>query len=134
MRPGSSQDANRPLEGDILPPEHLAERDRHVRENFWTALKRIARKLPFAQSLVAAYYCAMDPQTPLRVRVTLLGALAYFILPLDVIPDVLLGVGFTDDAAVLALAMKMVADHIQPRHQEAARQALSDEDIDLKGR
>lgn len=134
MPHSSSHDPDKPLEGEILPPERFAEREQHVRENFWVALKRVARKLPFAQSLVAAYFCAMDRETPFRVRATLLGALAYFILPIDVVPDVLFGAGFTDDAAVLALAIKMVADHMQPHHHEAAREALSDDGSGVRAR
>ena len=59
------------------------------------------------------------------MKATLLGALAYFVLPLDAIPDVLPVIGFTDDAAVLATAIKLVASHIRPAHREAARNALA---------
>jgi uncharacterized membrane protein YkvA (DUF1232 family) len=121
-KPSPSQ----PLEGEVLPPADLQEREQHVRSNFWDSLKRIARRLPFAHDLVAAYYCALDPATPLKVRATLLGALAYFILPIDVVPDFIFGVGFGDDMAVLALAIKLVADHITDGHREAARRALAD--------
>jgi uncharacterized membrane protein YkvA (DUF1232 family) len=47
------------------------------------------------------------------------------VLPLDAIPDVLPVIGFTDDAAVLATAIKLVANHIRPAHREAARNALA---------
>lgn len=112
-----------PLQGEILPPEAAAQ-DRKVRADFWDKLKGVVRRIPFAESLVAAYFCATDPQTPTRVRVTLLGALAYFILPFDAIPDFLPVVGFTDDAAVLAIAIRMVAAHITPEHWDRARAAL----------
>jgi uncharacterized membrane protein YkvA (DUF1232 family) len=55
----------------------------------------------------------------------LLGALAYFILPLDSVPDILAGIGFSDDAAVLLATISMVRSHITPVHREAARRALS---------
>jgi len=42
-----------------------------------------------------AFYCATDSATPLPIRATLMGALAYFILPFDAIPDILLGLGYT---------------------------------------
>ena len=54
---------------------------------------------------------------------TLIGAIAYFVLPTDAIPDFLPVIGFTDDAAVLAAAIKLVADHIGPLHRAAARDA-----------
>jgi uncharacterized membrane protein YkvA (DUF1232 family) len=122
----SQSDKATPLDGEILPPEPFNERQRHVEANFWTALKRVVRQVPFATDLVAAYYCASDPATPLRVRITLYGALAYFILPIDAVPDFIFGIGFTDDLAVLALAIRVVAGAITDQHREAARNALAD--------
>jgi uncharacterized membrane protein YkvA (DUF1232 family) len=91
---------------------------------FWRKLGRLAARLPFAADLLAAYYCAFDRTTPLHVKGMLLGAIAYFVLPTDAIPDVLPVIGFTDDAAVLAAALKLVADHITPAHRAAAQDAL----------
>lgn len=105
----------------------IARREEKVRRDFWQKFRRVAGHIPFADDLVAAYYCAMDTQTPLRVRGTLLGALAYFILPIDAVPDFLLGFGFTDDAAVLAAALSMVSRHITPTHRAAAAAALGKE-------
>jgi uncharacterized membrane protein YkvA (DUF1232 family) len=103
----------------------IAADEETVRRGFWRKLRRLAAALPFAEDLLAAHYCAFDRQTPLRVKAALLGALAYFILPADVIPDVLPVIGYTDDAAVLAAAIKLVASHITPDHREAARSALA---------
>ena len=99
--------------------------DSSLRRRFWRKLKRVAAHIPFAEELLAAYYCAFDRDTPLPVKATLVGALAYFILPVDAIPDVLPAIGFTDDAAVLATAIKLVTSHIRPAHREAARSALA---------
>ena len=107
-------------------PEVIAQRESTVRREFWAKLRRVLKYIPFSRDLVAAYYCALDPATPLRPKAVLLGALAYFILPFDAVPDFLLGAGFTDDAAVLAIAIKIVADHIRPEHREAADLALSE--------
>jgi uncharacterized membrane protein YkvA (DUF1232 family) len=102
------------------------ERDRaQVRKEFWAKMKRVAARLPFAEDLLAAYYCAFDRQTPRHVQAALVGALAYFILPFDAIPDFLPVLGFTDDAAVLATAIKLVASHITPDHRTAAQSALA---------
>ena len=76
------------------------------------------------EDLLAAYYCAFDRQTPRHVQAALLGALAYFILPFDFVPDLMPVLGFTDDAAVLATALRMVASNIKPEHRDAARAAL----------
>lgn len=98
-----------------------------VRASFWKKFKRVAARLPFAEELVAAYYCAMDPATPKGARATLIGALAYFIMPLDWVPDFVLGFGFLDDAAILAMAVKAVSDHITPAHRLAAQKVIEDQ-------
>jgi uncharacterized membrane protein YkvA (DUF1232 family) len=114
--------------GEILGPEDEASRAKRVRSRFWTTLRKAARAIPFSEELVAAYYCALDPQTPTRVRGILLAALAYFILPFDTVPDILAGVGFADDVTILIAAISAVSAHIAPRHLEAAREALKDDE------
>jgi uncharacterized membrane protein YkvA (DUF1232 family) len=118
------------LYGEILGPETTPEenesRARRVRRSFWATFRRAARYVPFADDLVAAYFCALDPATPHRVRAVLLGALAYFVLPLDAVPDFLAGLGFTDDVTVLVAAIAMVRSHITPAHREAAKRALDE--------
>jgi uncharacterized membrane protein YkvA (DUF1232 family) len=106
------------------PADRLAEDRESVRRRFWIKLKRVVARLPFAEDLLAAYYCAFDKETPRHVQGALLGAVAYFILPFDFIPDMLPVLGFTDDAAVLATAIRLVASHITEDHRRAARAAL----------
>ena len=96
-----------------------------MRRGFWPKVKRVAAKLPFAEDLLAAYYAAFDRQTPLQVKAALIGALAYFVLPADAMPDILPLLGYTDDALVLVTALRMVSGHIRDEHREAARQALA---------
>ena len=96
-----------------------------VRRGFWRKLRASLARIGFAREAVAAYYCALDPATPSRVRAILLGALAYFIAPVDVLPDFVVGLGFTDDAAVLMLAWRSVAEHISDRHRTRAEAALA---------
>jgi len=87
-------------------------------------MKKSLASVPFAEDVVAAYYCAFDPATPLKVKGILLGALAYFILPFDVIPDVLLGLGFTDDMAVLYAAISMIRSNMTQAHRDRAKDPL----------
>src|SRR4051794_26310071 len=106
------------------PAERLAEDREGLRRRFWRKLKRVAAQLPFAEDLLAAYYCAFDRQTPRHVQAALLGAIAYFVLPFDFVPDRLPVLGFPDDAAVLPPAIRRGAAHITPDPREAARAAL----------
>jgi uncharacterized membrane protein YkvA (DUF1232 family) len=106
------------------PADKLAKDPESVRRRFWIKFRRVVAKLPFAEDLLSAYYCAFDKETPRHVQAALVGAIAYFVLPFDFIPDMLPVLGFTDDAAVLATAIRMVAAHIKPEHRDAARAAL----------
>jgi uncharacterized membrane protein YkvA (DUF1232 family) len=93
------------------------------KRQFWGKLRRVLARIPFAEDLLGAYYCAFDPDTPVYVRGVLFGAIAYFVLPIDMVPDFLAGLGFTDDASVLAAAIAVVG-HIAPRHRAQARASL----------
>jgi uncharacterized membrane protein YkvA (DUF1232 family) len=95
-----------------------------LKRRFWDKLRRVAGRIPFAEDLVAAFYCATDPGTPSRVRLILLGAIAYFILPTDAVADLLPLIGFADDAAILAAAITQVAGSITEEHREKARHSL----------
>ena len=115
--------------GEIQKPDGTTfqdKRERNVRKNFWIKTRRFANKIPMMDEVVAAYFCAMDPATPKKVRATLLGALAYFIMPVDMIPDFLAFVGFSDDIAVLSIAISTVSAHITDVHRDAAKVALSE--------
>jgi uncharacterized membrane protein YkvA (DUF1232 family) len=103
----------------------LAGNEQAARRKFWRKLRALAASLPFAEDLLAAHYCAFDRQTPPHVKAVLLGAIAYFIVPSDLIPDYIPMIGFTDDAAVLATAINLVASHLRADHREAARRLLS---------
>lgn len=103
-----------------------------VREGFWPKIRAAAAKIPFAEEALAAYYCTLDRNTPLRVRGMLLAALAYFVMPLDMVPDLMPALGFTDDAAVLMATLQLISSHIKPEHRDAAKAALSDLEVAKK--
>jgi uncharacterized membrane protein YkvA (DUF1232 family) len=105
----------------------FAEWEKRARTDFWSKIRRFAGHLPFVEDIVAAYYCALDPATPMRVRGMLLAAIAYFILPFDFLPDVIAGLGFADDAALVTAVIALVSAHITPTHRAAAARALDKE-------
>jgi len=98
---------------------------RTVRRRFWEKARRTVGLVPFLEDAVAAFYCAIDPATPTWVKGTLFGALAYFILPFDAIPDFIVGLGYTDDLAVLMGALRAVGAHVTDVHRAKAREAIS---------
>lgn len=89
-------------------------------------VRRLARRLPFSEDLLAAYFCVRDPATSTRVKLILLAALAYFVMPVDGVPDLIPILGFTDDAAMIAAAVTAVRGAITEDHRESARAALSE--------
>jgi uncharacterized membrane protein YkvA (DUF1232 family) len=102
----------------------LTREEVQVKEKFFPKLARVLSRVPFAEDLLAAYYCAFDRATPVKAKGVLIGALAYFILPIDLAPDMLLGLGFTDDLAVLLAAFNVVRIHVTEAHRQRAREAL----------
>ncbi|WP_083593157.1 YkvA family protein [Aurantimonas sp. 22II-16-19i] len=112
LRIGSSEDQTR--------------REKRVRSSFFDTVRRALRHVPFMEDVVASYYCAIDPDTPSATRGVLIAALAYFVLPVDLVPDMLLGIGFTDDIAVLLTAFNAVRGNIRPEHYQRARATLDE--------
>lgn len=113
--------------GDSIPtqlPIPTERQRRRTKRKLLPKLLRVAGRIPFADDLAAAYYCALDADTPVKVKMVLFAALGYFVLPVDAIPDVLTGLGFTDDATVLATALGIVGAHVQDHHRVAARRLL----------
>jgi uncharacterized membrane protein YkvA (DUF1232 family) len=96
--------------------------------DFWRLIRRVGRNLPFAEDAMAIFYCALDPATSPRAKAIVLGAVAYFVMPFDIIPDFIPILGFTDDAAVIAAAVAAVRAELTEDHKDRARKALADQD------
>jgi len=94
---------------------------------FWDKVRRTLGRAPFMEDALAAYYCATDNATPRHVQAALIGALAYFVAPIDLIPDVVVGLGYVDDAAVLAGVIASVRKYLTPAHYAEARAWLKRE-------
>ena len=105
-------------------PVVFEKNQKTVKKRFWKKFGRVASLIPFAPELLSACYCSIDPKTPARVRAILLAALAYFILPADLIPDFIIGLGFSDDATVLTAAIGIVAGHISDAHKSRANSTI----------
>ena len=100
--------------------DRMESDERIVNRGFWQKMRRTVGMIPFSKEAVAAYYCSRDSKTPLRVKAIILGALAYFIVPTDLIPDIIIGFGYTDDIAVFWGAWRAISDHITNEHRTRA--------------
>lgn len=107
-----------------LVPATVRLNERRVARGFWPKIRKVAARVPFAGEALAAWYAVQDDETPAAAKGMMLAALAYFVLPTDVIPDFIAGLGYTDDAAVLMAMLSLVGRHIRPRHREAAQAAV----------
>ena len=111
---------------DLVPYDlaKLARDEARVDRGFWRKLRRHGRRIPFLKDVLAAFYCARDPATPIQVKAVLMGALAYFVMPVDMLPDIVLWLGFTDDATVLLAAYRAISPHVKDRHRDQAQVAI----------
>lgn len=88
--------------------------------------RRYAKRIPFAETMMSMFFALRDPSTPMWVKGTVAAALAYFALPIDVIPDFIVGMGFTDDMAAVMTAYKAVSGHVTEDHKDRARTWLEE--------
>ena len=124
---GPGFDAYAPLDPSrALTPHAVKLNASLVKRRLLPKLRRVVRYVPFAEDALALFYCGLDRETPARTKGLVFAGLAYFILPFDVIPDWIPGIGFTDDAAVLAATVALAGRAIQPRHREEARRKLDE--------
>ena len=100
------------------------ERDERTARGLVPKLMKMVGRIPFADDLVSAWFAARDPVTPMRAKAVLFAAVAYFVTPMDMLPDFITGLGFTDDATVLATALGLVGMHVKDTHRVAARRLL----------
>ena len=96
---------------------------------FWKKVERVAKKVgaTVLSPVFTLYYMLQDDKVSLQHKAYIVGALGYFILPIDLIPDGILPViGFTDDIAVMTLVLKLVKDSITPEIKARANARVSE--------
>ncbi|HEY3388541.1 MAG TPA: YkvA family protein [Prolixibacteraceae bacterium] len=95
-------------------------------ESFWKKLKGFAGKagVKVVYSALLLYYMLVDEAVDLKSKVTIVAALGYFILPFDIIPDLLPVIGFTDDLSVLMFTLSVVKAKINETHRVKARNTM----------
>jgi uncharacterized membrane protein YkvA (DUF1232 family) len=96
-------------------------------DGFWEKIVNYAKKAgkEVIEKGLWLYYAAQREDTPAWAKAVIYGALGYFILPLDAIPDVMPGIGYTDDLGVLAAAITTVASYIDDSVKELAREKIA---------
>ena len=121
-KPADPSDALDPKKA--LVPSVVKVNEARVARGFWPKITRTAARIPFADQALAAWYAARDPQTPMAAKGMIFAGLAYFVMPVDAIPDIFAGIGYTDDAAVIAALLATLGANIKRRHRDQAEEAV----------
>lgn len=101
-------------------PARLKLEQPRLAKRFWRKLKTTVSYLPGAETFLAAFYAATDPKTPTTAKAVLFGALGYFVVPVDFIPDIFGAMGYGDDLAVILAAIKAVESSMTEAHRRLA--------------
>ncbi|RID85494.1 DUF1232 domain-containing protein [Peribacillus asahii] len=104
-------------------------------DKFWDKLKKFGKKAgaSVVYAVLLLYYTLQKPEVPKKAKAVIIGALGYFILPVDLLPDMMLGIGFTDDLGALGVALFQVAMYIDDEIKGKAKTKLADwfgQDVD----
>lgn len=95
-------------------------------DRFWRKIKRLGKKVggEILRPILLLYFLLQDRQVPLKDKAYIVGALGYFIMPIDLIPDFISVIGFTDDIAVMTFLLKELKQHITPDIQERVNELI----------
>jgi uncharacterized membrane protein YkvA (DUF1232 family) len=116
-------------EAENLKTEDITQHEEHFsEEKFWTKVQKFSKKAgtSLVYSVLLLYYTLQKPDIPLKVKATIVGALGYFILPLDILPDLAVGVGYADDLSVVIFALVQVAIYVDDTIKMQAKNKLKD--------
>ncbi len=129
---------NKPLdhpalcEGNALRMHAMSEQEdqftaAYSDSDFWDKIKNYAKTAgeSVLEPALKMYYAALDADTPAWAKATIIGALGYFISPVDAIPDLIPVVGYTDDLSILAAALAATAANIKDVHVAKTKETLA---------
>ncbi|MGN1386062.1 MAG: YkvA family protein [Bacillus sp. (in: firmicutes)] len=97
-------------------------------DKMWDKLKRLGKKAGtnVVYTVLLLYFTLQKPDIPAKTKAIIVGALGYFILPLDLLPDIAVGLGYTDDLGVLGIALLQIAFYIDEEVKTKAKAKLND--------
>lgn len=112
-----------------MEPENIERYGKHYDEaSLWRKIGKVAKRVgsKVIYPVILLYYVLQDGKTSLKNKAIIIGALGYFILPFDFIPDVLPFLGYADDLAALTACVKAIIDSITPEIKEKAKSKLAE--------
>ena len=107
------------------------EKSEMIGNEFLPKLIRAASYVPYIRDMLASYQYLLDNDKPSAIKALIAVPLLYFVVPIDAIPDILVGIGYTDDMAIFATALKAFHDQIEQHHYDAADEILEYDEIEF---
>jgi len=127
------------IEAENMDEVAIQKHEKHYsNDGLWNKVQKFSKKAgsTVVYAVLILYFTMQKPDVPLKVKATILGALGYFILPIDLVPDVAIGLGYTDDLAVITIALLQVSMYIDGDVKKQAKDKLKvwfGEDVDTSG-
>lgn len=121
----SSQESNLP----IRRLDDTKQYGEYYDENrFWKKVKRIAKRTgrTVLRPVLILYYMLQDNNVSIKDKAYIIGALGYFVLPIDLLPDFIIGLGYADDLAVIGFLLKHLQENITPEIETRADTKLNE--------
>jgi len=100
------------LSSDYETRDKYTEGKEYIEENFWSKIERVGSKLSFAKDIKALYNYFTDPSISWYRKSIVVGALVYFIFPIDSIPDLAPLIGYLDDLGVITATIKFLGSEL----------------------
>jgi len=94
------------------------DKEKYIDENLWEKLERVGKKISFAKDILALVNYMRDPNVSWHRKSIVIGALIYFIVPIDAIPDIAPLVGYLDDLGVIAAVLKYLGNELIPYYNK----------------
>lgn len=110
-------------------PQNIEKYNSHYSESgLWSKIKSVAKKVgsKTIYMVLLLHYVLKSPDVSIKEKAKIYGALGYFILPIDLIPDAIPFVGYSDDITALASILHSVWKNVTPEIKQQAQQKLKD--------
>lgn len=95
--------------------------EKYINENLWYKVERLGKKISFAKDIFALFRYMKDPYVGWHRKAIVVGALVYFISPIDAIPDLIPFFGYMDDLGVIAAVLKFLGSELIPYYDKKYR-------------
>lgn len=102
------------MESEVDSRESFDEGTEYVEERLWVKLEKFGKKLSFAKDIMALYHYLIDNSVSWQRKAIIVGALVYFIVPIDVIPDIVPLIGYMDDLGVITSVLRFMGSELIP--------------------